>query len=345
MSYIPEYHENYYRVEGTAYNQGKIGIGTINPVQLLHISGGNLRIDGTGYINGDLNITGNLNVYGDSTQFAVSQIIAEDKSIELNVTTGNPIGGNNYTTIALTNNSGANNGGIILKSTEVDSVRSVSDKYIIYQTGIPASGWVSNLRWILSGNYGKDTLSFVDPGNNSNIGLTISGNSVAGAVNLYRSGTDTLSTDDRFGITYNGGRATLHLNNTANDVGITIGNDAGGVTLYRSGNDTLSTDDRFGITYNGGRATLHLNNTANDVGITIGNDADAVALYRSGTNVLATDKNFSVSNGYIYRGVALITGGPINIRGNYPLAAKDINIITGSSNPAELLFIVLEMIL
>jgi hypothetical protein len=72
MSYIPEYHENYYRVEGTAYNQGKIGIGTINPVQLLHVSGGNIRLDGSGYINGDFSITGNLNVYtnaniGDST--------------------------------------------------------------------------------------------------------------------------------------------------------------------------------------------------------------------------------------------------------------------------------------
>jgi hypothetical protein len=236
MSYIPEYHENYYRVEGTAFNQGKIGIGTINPVQLLHVSGGNIRVDGTGYINGDLNVTGNLNVYGTTAQFAVSQVIAEDKSLELNVATGTPIGGGNYTTVAFTNDAGAEDGGLILKSTQ-------GDKILAYKTTTPANGWVSNQRWIVSGNYGKDTLQLSDT--NANVGLTIGTD--ANNVNLYRSANDTLTTDDNISSTYNGGKTTLALTNTTANVGMTIGADT---NLYRSGTNTLRTDSNLGVVSN-----------------------------------------------------------------------------------------------
>jgi len=281
MSYIPEYHENYYRVEGTAYNQGKIGIGTINPVQLLHVSGGNFRLDGTGYVNGDLNVTGNLNVYGTTAQFAVSQIIAEDKSIELNVQTGISIGGGNYTTVAFSNDAGADFGGLIVKSTSTDTTRSVTDKHLVYKTSLPNSGWVSNLRFVVSGNYGKDTLNLSDT--TADVGLTIGTDVV-----LYRSGVDVLSTDDRFGITYNGGKNTLHLNNTNTNVGMTIGD----VNLYRSATNTLTTDDNFSSTFNGGKTTLALTETSANVGMTIGGDTN---LYRSGAGVLQTDSLLSTT--------------------------------------------------
>ena len=273
MSYIPEYHENYYRVEGTAFNQGKIGIGTINPVQLLHVSGGNIRVDGTGYVNGDLNVSGNLNVYGTSAQFAVSQIIAEDKSIELNVATGSPIGGGSYTPVAFSNDAGAENGGITLKSTQ-------GDKEILYKIASPNSGWVSNLRWIVSGNYGKDTLQLSDTA--ANVGLTI-----ATDTNLYRSGANQLSTDDNFASTNNGGKTTLQLTNTTADVGITIGGDT---NLYRSGANQLNFDDNLASTFNGGKTTFQLTNTTADVGMTIGGD---VNLYRSGANQLNFDNNLA----------------------------------------------------
>lgn len=249
MSYIPEYHENYYRVEGTAYNQGKIGIGTINPVQLLHVSGGNFRVDGTGYVNGDLNVTGNLNVYGTTAQFAVSQVIAEDKNLELNVLTGTAIGGGNYTTAAFSDDAGANDGGIIIKSTSLDSTRGVQDKVIVYRNSTPNSGWVSNLRFVVSGNYGKDTLQLSDT--TANVGITI-----ATDTNLYRSGANQLNTDDNFASTNNGGKTTFQLTDTTANVGMTIGGDA---NLYRSTNNTLKTDDNLIVDLNltaNGNATL-----------------------------------------------------------------------------------------
>lgn len=299
MSYIPEYHENYYRVEGTAFNQGKIGIGTINPVQLLHVSGGNIRLDGTGFFNGDLNVTGNLNVYGSTAQFAVSQVIAEDKSIELNVATGNPIGGGSYTTSAFTDDAGADEGGLVLKSTQ-------GDKVILYETVTPASGWVSNLRWVVSGNYGKNTLQLSDA--TANVGMTIGTD--ANSVNLYRSANDILKTDDNLIVGINGGKTTLQLSDTTVNVGLTIGADT---NLYRSAADTLKTDDSFvvdGAAFSVNSATITLGDANTDtVTINAGpvnlpnatSAADALVLgtdaviYRSAADTLRTDDSLIVN--------------------------------------------------
>ena len=310
MSYIPEYHENYYRVEGTAYNQGKIGIGTINPVQLLHVSGGNIRLDGTGYVNGDLNVTGNLNVYGTTAQFAVSQVIAEDKSLELNVATGTAIGGGNYTTAAFSDDAGANDGGIVVKSTSLDSTRGVQDKVIVYRNSTPASGWVSNQRWNVSGNYGKNTLNLTDT--TADVGMTIGGDCA-----LFRSGNNVLSTDDRFGITFDGGKNTLHLNNTAVNVGMTIGHDT---NLYRSGVGVLQTDSLLSTTANSGKNTLHLNNTTVNVGMTIGQDTN---LYRSGVDTLRTDDNLGIV-------------GNFNVDGNTILGDSNADTVTINAGPVNL---------
>jgi hypothetical protein len=326
MSYIPEYHENYYRVEGTAFNQGKIGIGTINPVQLLHVSGGNIRLDGTGFFNGDLNVTGNLNVYGSTAQFAVSQVIAEDKSIELNVATGSPIGGGSYTTSAFTDDAGADEGGLVLKSTQ-------GDKVILYETVTPASGWVSNLRWVVSGNYGKNTLQLSDA--TANVGMTIGTD--ANSVNLYRSANDTLKTDDSLiidgSLTVNGASTTINsttitLGDAATDTltinagpvnfpnataaadALVLGADA---NLYRSAADTLKTDDSFivdGASFTVNSATITLGDTNSDTvtinagpvnlpsatsaadALVLGTDAN---LYRSAADTLRTDDSLIVN--------------------------------------------------
>lgn len=355
MSYIPEYHENYYRVEGTAYNQGKIGIGTVNPVQLLHVSGGNIRVDGSGYINGDLNVSGNLNVYGTSAQFAVSQIIAEDKSIELNVATGSPIGGGSYTPVAFSDDAGAENGGITLKSTQ-------GDKEIIYKTSSPASGWVSNLRWIVSGNYGKNTLQLSDT--NSDVGLTIGTD--ANNVNLYRSANNTLKTDDNLIVNLNlnvNGNTTLGDANTDATIirgitkiadssatnGILLGtNDASYDTnIYRSAADTLKTDDSLvvdtNLTVNGastlgsdsadtisfnGRANTNLEpstNNSRNIGSSTLNWASIFA------NDILVKNNLNVT-GALSVGTNTTLTGNLNVNGNTTLGdsySNDTILITG----------------
>jgi hypothetical protein len=109
---------------------------------------------------------------------------------------------------------------------------------------------------------------------------------------LYRSGANVLSTDDRFGITLDDGKRTLHLSNTTANVGMTIGHDT---VLYRSGANVLSTDDRFGITLDDGKYTLHLTNDAANVGLTIGSDSNRVELYKISGNALATDDLFAIT--------------------------------------------------
>jgi len=351
MSYIPEYHENYYRVEGTAYNQGKIGIGTINPVQLLHVSGGNIRLDGTGFFNGDLNVTGNLNVYGTTAQFAVSQVIAEDKSIELNVQTGSILGGGNYTTVGFSDDAGADFAGLIVKTTTPADSRGVTDKHLVYRTATPSSGWVSNLRFIVSGNYGKDTLNLSDT--TTSVGMTIGGDS-----NLYRSAASTLKTDDNLivdldlsvngnttlgdsnadTVTINAGPVNLPNATSAADA-LVLGVDA---NLYRSAADTLRTDDNLivdgNLTVNGGSTsinstTITLGDAATDtVTINAGpvnlpnatSAADALVfgadanLYRSANDVLRTDDSLIVNTNF-------------NVNGNTTLgdAYTDTVLITG----------------
>ena len=355
MSYIPEYHENYYRVEGTAYNQGKIGIGTINPVQLLHVSGGNFRVDGTGYVNGDLNVTGNLNVYGTTAQFAVSQVIAEDKSLELNVATGTAIGGGNYTTAAFSDDAGANDGGIVVKSTSLDSTRGVQDKVIVYRNSTPNSGWVSNLRFVVSGNYGKDTLNLSDT--TANVGITI-----ATDTNLYRSGANQLNTDDNFASTNNGGKTTFQLTDTTANVGMTIGGDA---NLYRSTNNTLKTDDNLIVDLNltaNGNATLgdattdtHIvngtltnnlpDNTATAVDFkentnsylklttTDSSELVTIGLIPKFTSLNTTEATASAAAGATFAGGVGITkklwvGGNFQVEGNTILGLSDTNTIS-----------------
>ena len=158
MSYIPEYHENYYNVEGTAYNQGKIGIGTFKPIELLHVSGGNIRVDGTGYIDGDLNVTGNLNVYGESTIGYTETVAAEDKNIELNVKTG-AIGSNSHAG-ALTDDVGAHEGGLTIKSTDGDHTWN----WLNDNTGEIVKAWSSNENIIATGDnkiFFRDTGLFI----------------------------------------------------------------------------------------------------------------------------------------------------------------------------------------
>jgi hypothetical protein len=363
MSYIPEYHENYYRVEGTAYNQGKIGIGTINPVQLLHVSGGNIRLDGTGYFNGDLNVTGNLNVYGTTAQFAVSQIIAEDKSIELNVQTGNPIGGGNYTTVGFSNDAGADFGGLVIKTTTPADSRGVTDKHLVYRTATPASGWVSNLRFVVSGNYGKDTLQLSDA--TANVGMTIGTD--ANNVNLYRSTNDTLKTDDNLIVDLNlnvNGSSTLGDANTDTTIirgitkiadssqtnGILFGtSDASYDTnLYRSTTNTLKTDDNLIVDLDlnvNGNTTLGDTNTdatiirgiskiadsspSNGILFGSGNASYDTVLYRSAANTLRTDDAFIVSGYFSGIGSGTFSDGSgfiTTILNNNPLS------VVGSGN-------------
>jgi len=339
MSYIPEYHENYYRVEGTAFNQGKIGIGTINPVQLLHVSGGNIRLDGTGYFNGDLNVTGNLNVYGSTAQFAVSQVIAEDKSIELNVATGTPIGGGSYTTSAFTDDAGADEGGLVLKSTQ-------GDKVILYETVSPASGWVSNQRWNVSGNYGKNTLNLTD--STVDVGITIGTDT-----NLYRSAANTLRTDDNLivnldltvngnvtlgdgatdTVTINSGPVSL-VNATAAADALEFGAGANLANLYRSANDTLRTDDSLIVNVD---LTVNGNTTLGDA------TSDTVSFNaRAASDLIpSTNNTRNLGSSALNWGTAFVNTlqvaanstltGNLNVNGNTTLgdAYTDIVLATG----------------
>jgi hypothetical protein len=352
MSYIPEYHENYYRVEGTAFNQGKIGIGTINPVQLLHVSGGNIRLDGTGFFNGDLNVTGNLNVYGTTAQFAVSQVIAEDKSIELNVATGSPIGGGDYTTTAFSNDAGAEDGGFILKSTQ-------GDKIVAYKTATPASGFVTNQRWTVSGNYGKNTLQLSDA--TANVGMTIGTD--ANSVNLYRSTNDTLKTDDSLIVDVNlnvNGNTTLgdatsdtvtftaransdltpSTNNSRNLGSSTLNWATAFInTLQVASNSTLTGDLSVqGNTTLGDantdatviRGTAKIADSSQTRGILFGS-ADAnydTNLYRSGANILRTDDAFVCQGFFSGIGSGAISDGVTAIQ---PLASNPLSVV-GSGN-------------
>jgi hypothetical protein len=359
MSYIPEYHENYYRVEGTAYNQGKIGIGTINPVQLLHVSGGNIRLDGTGFFNGDLNVTGNLNVYGTTAQFAVSQVIAEDKSLELNVATGTAIGGGNYTTAAFSDDAGANDGGIVIKSTSLDSTRGVQDKVILYRNSTPASGFVTNQRWTVSGNYGKNTLQLSDA--TANVGMTIGTD--ANSVNLYRSTNDTLKTDDNLivdldltvngnttlgdvttdTITFNARSAsdlTPSTNNTRNLGSSALNWSTAYVnTLQVAANSTLTGDlsvqgnTTLGDTNTDAtviRGITKIADSSQTNGILFGtaNASYDTNLYRSGANILRTDDAFVCQGFFSGIGSGAISDGVTAIQ---PLASNPLSVV-GSGN-------------
>jgi hypothetical protein len=376
MSYIPEYHENYYRVEGTAYNQGKIGIGTINPVQLLHVSGGNIRLDGTGFFNGDLNVTGNLNVYGTTAQFAVSQIIAEDKSIELNVQTGSILGGGNYTTVGFSDDAGADFAGLIVKTTTPADSRGVADKHLVYRTATPSSGWVSNLRFVVSGNYGKDTLNLSDT--TTSVGMTIGGDS-----NLYRSAANTLKTDDNLivdldlsvngnttlgdsnadTVTINAGPVSL-VNATATSDALEFGAGANLANLYRSANDTLKTDDSLTVDVNltvNGNTTLG-DATSDTVTFTARANSDLIPSTNNTRNLGDQGLNWGTAflNNLRVRSNAIITGYvsglgsgtfsdgtvPTNILLNNPLSVVGSgnnylqlniqNIATGNTSSSDL---------
>jgi hypothetical protein len=213
MSYIPEYHENYYNVEGTAYNQGKIGIGTFKPVDLLHVSGGNIRVDGSGFVNGDFNITGNLNVYGESTIGYTETVAAEDKNIELNVKTG-AIGSSSHAG-ALTNDAGAHGGGLTVKSTEGDHIWNWLDIH----NSESVKAWSSNENVMATGDnkvFFRDTGLFIhSPADgvlrlHSNDDVDVVGdlrahNNVHVGENLYVSGSGFV--EDQFHVT---GKSFFH---------------------------------------------------------------------------------------------------------------------------------------
>ena len=173
-------------------------------------------------------------------------------------------------------------------------------------------------------NGGKTTLQLTNT--TVNVGMTIGGDT-----NLYRSGIDTLRTDDNLGIVGNfnvDGNTTL--GSDANDT-VTI--NAGPVNLpnatsaadalilgtdtviYRSAANTLTVDDNFIINFNGGKTTLALTNTTADVGLTIGADTN---LYRSANDTLRTDDSLIVNTNF-------------NVNGNTTLgdAYTDIVLATG----------------
>ena len=132
--------------------------------------------------------------------------------------------------------------------------------------------------------------------------------------NLFRSGLGVLQTDSLFSTTANSGKNTLHLNNTAANVGMTIGQDT---NLYRSGANVLSTDDRFAITINGGKDTLSLTDTVGNVGMTIGHDTN---LYRLNPDILKTDDS-------------LVVDVNLTVNGNTSLGDATTDTLTVTATP------------
>lgn len=55
---------------------GSIGVGTVAPAQLVHISGGNLRIDGSGILAGPLNGVGDIAIYRGAAGATVLKVLA-----------------------------------------------------------------------------------------------------------------------------------------------------------------------------------------------------------------------------------------------------------------------------
>ena len=253
MSYIPEYHENYYNVEGTAYNQGKVGIGTFKPIELLHVSGGNMRVDGTGYVNGDMNISGNLNVYGESTMAYTATVAAEDKNLELNVKTGD-IGGATHSG-ALTNDGGAHGGGLTLKSTDGDHTWTWLDTH----ESEDVHAWAPNEHIMVTGDnkiFTRDTGLYINSSADGIINVEsddeietnselIDINARTGVIIDSDEGTFSIDARDESNISTASGKLKVEaLDDTVQVSGkdsVTIDSEAGVVSIDSSGDSNFTT--------------------------------------------------------------------------------------------------------
>jgi len=130
--------------------------------------------------------------------------------------------------------------------------------------------------------------------------------------NIYRSAANILKTDDNFEIGINGGKTTLNLSNTTNDVGITIGGDT---TLYRSAANILKTDDslvvNIDLNVNGNttlgdtsadttviRGVTKIADSSASNGILFGtnNASYDTNIYRSAADTLKTDDTFIIGS-------------------------------------------------
>lgn len=240
MSYIPEYHENYYNVEGTAYNQGKVGIGTFKPIELLHVSGGNIRVDGTGYIDGDFNISGNLNVYGDSTMAYTATVAAEDKNLELNVKTGE-IGGATHSG-ALTNDQGAHGGGLTLKSTDGDHTWTWLDTH----ESEDVHAWAPNEHIMVTGDnkiYTRDTGLYINSRADGIINIE--------SDNEIESNSELVDINARTGVTIDSDEGTFSIDaRDESNISTASGKlkvEALDDTVEISGKDSVTIDSRVGV--------------------------------------------------------------------------------------------------